>query len=153
MTSIRELAARLHKLERGVRNISNQPQLAYSSIEDGAIAEYEDDTLVQVIGTQHDGTHTTASMNGPVPPVPTAPTVLPVGGGATVRWHGTFVDDALVPMDFSRVEIHAYDTSGTLLSMDTLYQTIETPQGLVPKSQSTAAASSSRKRSSPVISR
>lgn len=125
------LAARLSKLERQVAG-SKVPQLAFSAIEGGAITEFDEtgEQVVAVYGTQHDGTHVAASLFGPVPPAPASFTVLPVAGGLKVRWFGYFVDDLIVPMDFTRVEVHASQVDGfDALTADTLQTSFETPRG------------------------
>ena len=85
-----------------------KPQLGTSSIEAGRIEEYDKDgTLVQIIGEQHDGTHTTNTVGGPVPPEPAAPAVTAGIGSVEARWSGKFADNVLSPMDFSHVSLHA----------------------------------------------
>lgn len=109
---------------------ATQPQLAYSSIEDGAIQSVEDGSLKAIIGKQYDGTQAITIVNGPIPPEPTAPTGTAGIEGATFRWDGTFVDGAIVPMDFSRVELHVSTDPGlTGLLAGTLRATFETPRG------------------------
>lgn len=84
-----------------------QPQLGTSSIEQGAIEEYDaDDTLTSLTGTQFDGTHTSVSLAGPQPPMPSQPSMTPGPGQVQVRWNGLFEEDALSPMDFSHVSVH-----------------------------------------------
>lgn len=107
-SSLDRLMGRIRRLEREIRSGVNTPQLGSSSIEDnGRIEEYDnDDQLVQIIGTQYDGTHTTAQVAGPIPPAPSAPVVTPRPGGAIIAWDGTFADPATVaPMDFARVDV------------------------------------------------
>lgn len=84
------------------------PQLANSAIEAGRIEEYDQDgTLVQIVGEQHDGTHTPVTVNGPVPPEPSAPAITAGIGSVEGRWSGKFAGDALSPMDLSHVALHA----------------------------------------------
>ena len=83
-------------------------QLAFSSLEDGAIREFDlGGALKAMYGLQWDGTHTAASLGGPTPPHPSAPDVAGVPGGLLVGWDGFFADGPTVvaPMDFSRVDI------------------------------------------------
>jgi hypothetical protein len=83
-------------------------QLAFSSLEDGAIREFDvGGALVAMYGAQWDGTHTAASLNGPTPPHPSAPIVAGVPGGLLVGWDGFFADGPTVvaPMDFARVDV------------------------------------------------
>lgn len=84
-----------------------KPQLGTSSIESGKIEEYDSEgTLTQIIGEQHDGTHTAASVAGPTPPEPVAATATVGLGSAELRWNGKFVEGAMSPMDFSHVSAH-----------------------------------------------
>ncbi|MGP7815340.1 hypothetical protein [Glutamicibacter soli] len=87
---------------------NGRPQLANSAIEAGRIEEYDQDgTLVQIVGEQHDGTHTPVTVNGPVPPEPSAPAITAGIGSVEARWSGKFAGDALSPMDLSHVALHA----------------------------------------------
>lgn len=111
MRGIDKLAARLTRLEREVRAKATQPQLASSSIEDGAIEAYNDtDDLSMVIGKQWDGSYAAATTNGPTPPTPVAATVTAALNGLKVYWDGTFEDGVVAPMDFARVTIYAIPT-------------------------------------------
>jgi len=111
MSELRDTARWLSKqLTANQASISalSAPQLATSSIEAGAVVEYDaDGTLVSAIGSQFDGTHAAVTLGGPVPPEPVPPTVTPGINTAEVRWNGLFVDDGLSPMDFSHVTVHA----------------------------------------------
>lgn len=51
-------------------------------------------------------------VNGPTPPIPSAPTVTATFLGLIVGWDGTFADGAVITPDWSRVEVHVSDTSG-----------------------------------------
>ncbi|WP_120991694.1 hypothetical protein [Arthrobacter sp. AG1021] len=87
---------------------NGRPQLANSAIESGRIEEYDQDgTLVQIVGEQHDGTHTPVTVNGPVPPEPVPPVLTAGIGSVEGRWSGKFAGDALSPMDLSHVSLHA----------------------------------------------
>lgn len=124
------LAERITKLERQLK--ARPSQLAFSSIEGGAITEFDEtsEQVVAVYGAQYDGSHIAASLTGPVPPAPSAFAVLPVAGGLKVRWYGYFIDDAVPPMDFTRVEVHASQENGfSALTADTLRHSFETPRG------------------------
>lgn len=137
VSPIDRLARELAVLKGQVKGLSRTPQLAYSSIENGSVDEYDGDgTLVSVIGKQYDGTHGAVVVSGPVPPAPNAPLVT--GGlSLNIGWDGTFVNDAGIqditipaPMDFTRVELHASQTSGfSADTADTLIDTIESPRG------------------------
>lgn len=109
-TKLRRTAAKLiagiGQAQAGVQALA-QPQLGSSSIEQGAIEEYDaEGTLVSLTGTQFDSTHTAVSLAGPTPPVPSQPTMTPGPGQVQVRWNGLFDDDAVSPMDFSHVSVH-----------------------------------------------
>lgn len=99
-----EIARRLADAERRLRAISRSPQLASSSIEGGAIHEYTDDgTLASIIGAQHDGTHTTTSVTGPIPPRPAQARVNASPGVVEYGWNGKFDFTDVSPMDFRHV--------------------------------------------------
>ena len=131
--AFRELARRLRRLEEGVK-AQNVPQLAHSSVEDGAIEHYDaDGQLTAIVGKQHDDTTAPAVVTGPPPP---APTGLDVVGGqlqVTATWDGTWADGAVAPMDFARVEVHvgaSQDFEVDPLPMSTTrVATIESPGG------------------------
>lgn len=112
-TSLEKVARRLLGLEREVRNLK-KPQLAYSSVEDGAVDVNVDGQQVMSIGLQYDGTSVAASLVGPTPPEPSPATLTPVAGGLRVHWDGTFVNSLVAPLDFSRVAIHAVADPGDL---------------------------------------
>jgi hypothetical protein len=137
MSAIRDLAARLERLEYAER-ARNKPQLHASSIEDGAITEYDrDGNLTATIGRQYDGTHGITVQTGPIPPTATRPILTPGRNQLTARWDGIFMGtngapDILVvaPMDFSRVEVHASTAAPDFEpTSETLVGTIETPRG------------------------
>lgn len=101
------LAGRIATLERLVRDLSRTSRLANSSIENGAIAVYDDfGTIRGSIGLQQDGTLAVAAVNGPPPPVPGTPTITSVLGGVAVVWDGSFAGGAQAPADFAYVEVH-----------------------------------------------
>lgn len=113
MSSLSELARRLKAVERAISRGVSQPQLAYSSIEDGNVQEYDrDGTLVGIIGKQNDGTHIAASVNGPTPPTPAGLTVTGAAGGIVVKWDGTWEGAVVAPMDFLRVDVKASMAAG-----------------------------------------
>jgi hypothetical protein len=131
MSSVTRLSAQLVKLEREVAGFARSPQLAHSSLEDGFVDEYDrDGNISSRWGQQFDDSHGTYSLRGPVPPAPTAPIVTPILQGLRVAWDGFFAGDAIVPMDFSRVEVHVDDSPGfDPITAETLRATIETPRG------------------------
>lgn len=127
--SILELARRLSKVERTVRSLGSTPQLAHSSLEDGAVRAYSGDSQVMTIGRQWDGTYVATSQNGPVPPTPSAPIVTDGTESLVVRWDGTFAGGAIAPMDFLRVDIHIGITAGFTASHANRRGSILAPAG------------------------
>ncbi|MGW3657197.1 hypothetical protein ACWD6R_16550 [Streptomyces sp. NPDC005151] len=101
------LAGRIATLERLVRDLSRTSRLAHSSIESGAISVYDDGGILRgSIGLQQDGTVALAAVNGPPPPIPSAPSITSVLGGVAVSWSGAFADGSQAPADFAYVEVH-----------------------------------------------
>lgn len=128
-TSVAEIARRLHRLERAMRR-SHTPQLANSSIENGAVESYYDDQLGLIIGEQYDGTQAVAVVNSPPPPQPSGASATAVLQGLKIRWDGTFADGSVAPMNFGRVEVHvSKDPAFTAEYAETLVGTFETPRG------------------------
>lgn len=102
-----------------------KPQLANSAIEAGRIEEYDaEGALMQIVGEQYDGTHAPVTVNGPVPPEPVPPVITVGASGVEARWSGKFVGDALSPMDFSHVALHASRTEVFTPSNETQLATI-----------------------------
>jgi hypothetical protein len=125
-----KLARKIRAVEKLAFRAATQPQLAYSSIEDGAIQSVEDGTLKAIIGKQFDGTQAVAIVNGPPPPQPSAPGALAALEGAVISWDGLFADGSTVPMDFARVEAHvSTDPDFTAEFAETLKATFESPRG------------------------
>lgn len=129
--AVERLAARLVGLEKQVRGLS-LPQLGHSTIEGGEIGVVDDDgNPIGTIGPLPDGSGGGFNpINGQPPPRPSAPILTKVSGGLKVEWDGTFADDAIVPLNFSRVEVHVGDASGFYTgSALWLRGTIESPRG------------------------
>lgn len=125
---ILRLSAEIAEIKRRLASRSGS-QLAYSSIEDGAIREFDlEGTLTQIIGRQFDGTHMAAPLVGPTPPTPVAAYLTPTAGGLNIRWTGNFLENAIVPMDFSRVEI-VIATDDVFDPGNPPMATFETPRG------------------------
>ncbi|NHN55766.1 hypothetical protein G9U51_08250 [Calidifontibacter sp. DB0510] len=130
---VRRLAREIADL-RKAQAAQNAPQLAASSIEDGAIEAYDrDGQLTLRVGLQHDGTHTNAVLAGPPPPAPAGLTATGGQLSATATWDGTFVGGAVAPMDLARIEVHT-TTAAVLLpdtgpGSQTRVGTIEAPAG------------------------
>ncbi|WP_327349652.1 hypothetical protein OG772_20430 [Streptomyces sp. NBC_01321] len=123
------LAGRIATLERLVRDLSRTSRLANSSIENGAIAVYDDfGTIRGSIGLQQDGTLAVAAVNGPPPPVPGAPTITSVLGGVAVVWDGSFSDGAQAPADFAYVEVH-FSTAPDFPNDGSLFSAFYSTQG------------------------
>jgi hypothetical protein len=123
------LAARIATLERLVRDLSRTSRLANSSIENGSIAVYDDGGLLRgSIGIQPDGTVALAAVNGPTPPVPTAPTTASVRGGVAVSWDGKFTDGSQAPADFASVEVH-FSTGADFPDGGSLFAAFYSAQG------------------------
>lgn len=116
--AIRRLAEQLDALKRG-QAAQNAPQLAASSIEDGAVEQYDaDGQLVAVFGRQADGTSGAVVVAGPPPPAPAGLTAAGSQLAATATWDGTWVESLTAPMDFARVEVHT--TTGSVVLPDTM---------------------------------
>ncbi|MCK7627241.1 hypothetical protein MUU72_29800 [Streptomyces sp. RS10V-4] len=127
---IANLAARLAAVERRLASTARTAQLAYSSIEDGAINVFDQDgSLRAVIGQQPDGTTGINIVNGPPPPTPAPPTVNSVLGGVAAAWDGNFVDSVAAPLDFARIEVHAAGLDSFTPSAATLCGTLDSPRG------------------------
>jgi hypothetical protein len=129
-SQLQKVARQLVSLQRQVNRLADTPALSLSAIEGGAIDGYTTDgQLTTRTGEQHDGTFVSVSLAGPTPPAPTVP-ILDAGPGlANIAWDGGFVDDALTPMDFSRVEVYVSSSPITDPLPAFLIGTIETPQG------------------------
>lgn len=126
-----ELALRIARLEGQVK--SRVPQLAFTTLEAGAITEVDQmGNVVASYGQQYDGSHMAMAYVGITPLQPTPAIVTPGPGELEIEWLGTWVDNGVVPTDFTRVEVHA--SADPLYLADessTLYSTIETPRGAV----------------------
>jgi len=129
---IAALRSRLNRLER------RGPQLAYSSVEDGAITWNDaDGTPTMVVGAQPDGTSAPTVVSGPVPPGATGVTVEQGVNSIICGWFGTFMEDVAAPLDYARAEFHI-STDGPSFVPDvvglgdpstTLLATLESPRG------------------------
>ncbi|MFI1735220.1 hypothetical protein ACH40E_39580 [Streptomyces acidicola] len=108
------LASRIASLERRLAQQTRTSRLAYSSIEDGAVAVYDaGGSLRATIGQQPDGTSGVNIVNGPRPPIPSMPQVEPVLGGLRITWDGGFADADAAPLDLSRVQVHLLTSADT----------------------------------------
>ena len=110
MDSIEKLARKVGRLEKRVNSQARTPQLAYSSIDNGSIAEYNDaGDVVALYGQQTDGTHGAVTINGPIPPTPTPPVVESGQGSASVSWDGFFEGGLVRPMDLDFIRVKVAD--------------------------------------------
>ncbi|MCG7284953.1 hypothetical protein MHY85_03070 [Cellulomonas sp. ACRRI] len=128
--AIRELARRITRLQRQIDAGAHTPDLGLSAIEGGAIDGFTvDGQITTRTGEQHDGTFGSVTLAGPVPPTPTAPIAEGAPGMASIAWDGGFLEGALTPMDFARVEVYVSAAPIIDPMPAHLVGTIETPQG------------------------
>lgn len=127
--ALRKLGAQIAELRDGTHVRTSQ--LAFQTIEDGAITVTDaTDGLTGSLGMQFDGSTTAAEFNGPPPLTPTAPLLSSSPGSLVVGWDGLWVDGDVVPMNFTRVEVHVSATANFDSSTAaTLKGTFETPRG------------------------
>lgn len=108
MSVLDRMVRDIEGLKTQMRSIAGGPQLALSSIENGAIDSKDaDGNLKMTIGLQDDGGNTINVLNGPTPPTPVGFTVEVDHGKFILHWFGEFDGDALAPSDWSRAEVHA----------------------------------------------
>ncbi|MFE2850407.1 hypothetical protein ACFXJO_04650 [Streptomyces lavendulae] len=125
-----QIAARLADVERRLTGQARTASLAYSSVEAGAIEVYDEDgVLTGTVGVQFDGTTGVATFNGPPPPTPSAPQVVPVLGGLRVGWDGAFTDAAAAPLNLGRVQVHLLLSADEQLDVRNPAATIEGASG------------------------
>ncbi|MEV8248063.1 hypothetical protein AB0R01_30470 [Streptomyces rochei] len=125
-----QIGRMLADLQRRVDRIENSPRLSHAAIDNTSVQVKDGNgNLRALLGVQGDGTTAVNIVNGPPPPVPTAPILAPVLGGVTASWDGGFADGAVIPMDWARVEVHASPDAGFEPVPATLVTTIETAQG------------------------
>ncbi|WP_329474241.1 hypothetical protein OIE75_41370 (plasmid) [Streptomyces sp. NBC_01723] len=127
----RDLTQEVARLRQQLKEIQKGQRYAHGgSIENNALQVRDGDgSLRAILGVQGDGTTAVNIVNGPPPPTPSAPILGSVLGGITVSWNGAFADDAVPPLDWQRVEVHASTEDGFTASLATLKTTFETPQG------------------------
>ncbi len=110
--TLQDAVARISALE------SSGTGLGHSSFDRGAITQYKPGSAGGLptarFGQQDDGTYGAATLGGPTPPSPTNFTVTGGVERAVVNWSGDWIGGPLpvpsAPLDFSRVEIHAWTT-------------------------------------------
>jgi hypothetical protein len=106
MNSLERLARRVLRLEHDLKRATTTPQLAHSSVEDGALRWNRRGQQTIVIGTQPDGTNAPVVVSGPTPPMLAGCTAEEIVGALLVGWDGTWDSGLVAPLDFSRAEIH-----------------------------------------------
>lgn len=125
-----DIGKQIANLDRRLKSVERASRLGSASLDDTALqVTGPGGGLRAIIGQQADGTTAVNVVNGAAPPAPSLPAVASVLGGITVTWGGTFAAGATVPLDWSRVEIHASAAAGFTPDAVTLQATIETPQG------------------------
>lgn len=128
-TDLAQLGRTMVNFQRRLERVEAQSRLKSASIDDAAIVVRDGTgSLRGIVGQQGDGTTAVTIVNGPPPPQPSAPIVLSVLGGVAASWDGLFTDGVL-PLDWSRTEVHASPDSGFTPTAVTLQSTIETAQG------------------------
>lgn len=125
-----DIGAQLARLEARLTKIERSSRLSSASLDNSALLVRDDaGSLRGIVGQQGDGTTAVTIVNGGPPPTPSTPTAGPALGGISAGWDGTFADGAIIPLDWSRVEVHASPDTGFTPSAETLKATIETAQG------------------------
>lgn len=137
MDAITKLAREVSRLKHRVNTQARTPQLAYSSLDNGAIPEYnEAGEVVAWYGQQIDGTHGAVVVNGPKPPTPSLPIADRRQGGLAVRWDGFFEGGQVRPMDLDFIRVLLADNDsmagarsvGLMLASGTI--AVNLPQGI-----------------------
>ncbi|MER6249389.1 hypothetical protein [Streptomyces griseorubiginosus] len=127
---VADIGKTIARLEREIANLKRSSRLGHASIENAAVLVNDGaGSLRGIVGVQSDGTTAVNIVNGAAPPQPSAPIVTSVLGGVTVSWDGTFAGGSVLPLDWSRVEVHASTVNGFTPVAATLQDTIETAQG------------------------
>lgn len=141
---LERLADRLTNVERNLRAISSVPQLANSTIVDGAIDQIKlvdtgevdengypvfAEEIVGRVGEQEDGSNGSVVFDGPIPPRPIGFAVTGGAGFIAVEWFGEFEDRFEPYLDHDYVAIHVGITPDFTPIADTLKGTIRAPQG------------------------
>ena len=125
-----DIGKAIAQLQRDLATLQRSSRLTHASIENTAVQVYDGGgSLRGIIGVQADGTTAVNVVNGAAPPQPSDPVVVSVLGGVTAAWDGTFAGGATMPLDWSRVEVHASAVTGFTPDSSTLQGTIETAQG------------------------
>lgn len=102
---LRKLARQLVSVDKRVRDLETVPQLAHSSIDDGALPVYDaEGNVVAKVGKQDDGTWGAPPLQGPTPSAPKGVTATGGPGSINVAWTGEYERDA-APLDFDTLEV------------------------------------------------
>lgn len=125
------LATEVARLKRELAQVKKGQRLSHGASVENAAIEVRDDSgsLRAIVGQQGDGTTGAVIVNGPPPPQPSLPIVASVLGGVTASWDGLFAGGAVMPLDWSRIEVHASTAAVFTPDSVTLQSTIETAQG------------------------
>lgn len=111
MSDVKKLAALLTGLSRRIEEVANQPRLIAASLPVGEsidIVDPETGAPVLSVGEQFDGTVGAVPLDGPIPPVPSAPLVHGTDAMLTVSWDGRMdSEEDRVPLDWQVTEIWA----------------------------------------------
>jgi hypothetical protein len=112
--TIRQLVARLDKLEAQQLATARASQASHRSLEAGPLSVYDADGVLRTtVGAQPDGTFTVRDSNGAPPPIPSAPIVdASKPGVLVVEWDGFATEGIDWPADFDRVEVHLNTVPG-----------------------------------------
>lgn len=144
MGALDRLADRIANIEASVQALSSTPQLASSSIVNGAIDQTEvretggydeygmplvSEVVVSRIGQQDDGSNTIKVFDGPKPPTPVAPLVTAGPGFVSVEWTGEFVDRTEPYADHDYVAVHVGTSPGFSPGASTLRATMRSTAG------------------------
>lgn len=105
---LRRLSQRLVDLQSRVDLVEQSlraTQLSHSSIEGGAVTIRDSGgTARGYVGMQPDGTTGLRAVNGPPPPRPNTPEIVPIMAGLGVTWNGEFISER--PGDFSHLNVY-----------------------------------------------
>lgn len=127
MSEYDRLWREINGLKKNVRGLS-QPQLAFSTVEDGYVTWRDADGNPRMrIGLQGDGTQTIKHVAGPKPPAPSDPVVTPDLSTLLVAWDGTFTGSR--PEDWDRVDVHVSQDENFIPSTVTLRGSILSQDG------------------------
>ena len=135
MAALERLARRIAAIERTLRDVAATPQLAKSSIIDGAIDQVQtvdtgtvdefgnpvfEERIVARYGQQGDGGNTVVTFDDPTPPAPTMPTVTPGPGFMVVGWDGNLTGVPVVPSYVRAVGVFVGLATDVIPSAETL---------------------------------